>query len=100
MLTPSHNFDILLQASQPNARSNTSAYFSNYTDISGFNPGYGMPSAALDILPASPQDSGFYDLLYPGWPKDLPSPALTTRLIEVYFAKNHVASGTCAENVS
>lgn len=92
--TTQSSFDILLQASQPHPTAHSS-YISNYSDISGFNPNYGMPSAPTtgDSAPSSHDDTTFYDILYPGWPRDLPSPALTTRLLEVYFNKSHVASG-------
>jgi len=40
----------------------------------------------------APQDP-LLELLYPGWPRDLPPPDLTHRLVEVYFARPHQCAG-------
>ncbi|GAA5883358.1 hypothetical protein JCM3774_002035 [Rhodotorula dairenensis] len=37
--------------------------------------------------------TSLFDLFYPGWPRDLPSPDLTSRLIEIYFTRPHAAQG-------
>lgn len=34
-----------------------------------------------------------YDLFYPGWPSDLPSPSLVSRLVDIFFSRAHPASG-------
>lgn len=35
--------------------------------------------------------ASLFDLFYPGWPKDLPSPELTSRLVEIFFTRPHAA---------
>lgn len=52
----------------------------------------GGPS--LDFTsPESPAADYWTQLIYPGWPKDLPSYELTSRLLEVWFSKPHCLSG-------
>lgn len=54
--------------------------------------GGGGPS--LDFTsPESPAADYWTQLIYPGWPKDLPSYELTSRLLEVWFNKPHCLSG-------
>ncbi|GAA6060693.1 hypothetical protein JCM10212_005075 [Sporobolomyces blumeae] len=43
--------------------------------------------------PESPMADLWTQLIYPGWPKDLPSFELTSRLLEVWFHKPHCLSG-------
>lgn len=110
-----NNIDILLQASagqstsssaqlQPNLFASTSSSTLSFPDANLF-----LPPAASSFFnnpvptsspflptppnaPLSPPDH-LLDLFYPGWPRDLPSPTLVTRLIDVYFAKSHAATG-------
>lgn len=49
-----------------------------------------MPPASL--VPVNAPDP-LLEIFFPGWPGDLPSPSITNRLIEVYFSRNHAASG-------
>ncbi|GAA5852477.1 hypothetical protein JCM9279_003462 [Rhodotorula babjevae] len=42
---------------------------------------------------AFPPQDPLLELLYPGWPRDLPPPDLTYRLVEVYFARPHQCAG-------
>lgn len=37
--------------------------------------------------------TSLFDLFYPGWPRDLPSPDLTSRLVEIYFTRPHAVQG-------
>lgn len=101
-----NHFDILLQASgqhpqqqnfAPGGLAGEPAFF--YPDnnlMSSFASGPGFFDNQIPqvtgSLPQSP-DAVLLEILYPGWPRDLPTPTLTTRLIEVYFAKSHMASG-------
>ncbi|BGP56608.1 hypothetical protein JCM8202v2_004236 [Rhodotorula sphaerocarpa] len=48
------------------------------------------PSSAADSPATYPS---LTDLVYPGWPKDLPSPDLTSRLIEIFFTRPHAGQG-------
>ncbi|GAA6009697.1 hypothetical protein JCM11491_001063 [Sporobolomyces phaffii] len=43
--------------------------------------------------PESSSDDFWNQLIYPGWPKDLPSFDLTSRLLEVWFSKPHCLTG-------
>lgn len=43
--------------------------------------------------PFTPPSDPLFDLLYPGWPRDLPTPELTNRLIDVYFTRPHMCTG-------
>ena len=47
-------------------------------------------SAASPFTP--PSSDPLLELLYPGWPRDLPPPTLTHRLIDDYFARPHQCS--------
>ncbi|GAA5841944.1 hypothetical protein JCM9279_003165 [Rhodotorula babjevae] len=47
-------------------------------------------SAASPFTP--PSSDPLLELLYPGWPRDLPPPSLTHRLVDVYFARPHQCS--------
>ncbi|KPV74257.1 uncharacterized protein RHOBADRAFT_54102 [Rhodotorula graminis WP1] len=49
---------------------------------------YGSTSGASP--PFTPPSDPLFDLFYPGWPRDLPVPEVTHRLIDVYFAKPHM----------
>lgn len=42
---------------------------------------------------ASPTTDPLLELFYPGWPSDLPSPALVSRLVETYFGRIHITTG-------
>ncbi|SGZ30478.1 BQ5605_C048g12374 [Microbotryum silenes-dioicae] len=84
--SPATSLDSLLQATtsqQPMLSTITSGFssterlFSPYTSDAG-------PS-----IPVS-DDSYLLELLYPGWPVDLPSPGLVNRLLDVFFTKSHV----------
>lgn len=70
------NFDVLLEASGQ-VRSTSDFYFP-------------PPAAPFVLAPSpflkSPPDS-YLDMLYPGWPRDLPTPLLTYSLIQIYFDK-------------
>ncbi|GAA5934774.1 hypothetical protein JCM3775_002052 [Rhodotorula graminis] len=56
------------------------------------------PSATLDSATSAtspftpPSSDPFLDLLYPGWPRDLPPPSLVHRIIDVYFSRPHQCS--------
>ncbi|TKA55976.1 hypothetical protein B0A53_01678 [Rhodotorula sp. CCFEE 5036] len=52
----------------------------------GASPASTSPSATT-------ASNSLFDLFYPGWPRDLPSPDLTSRLIEIYFTRPHAAQG-------
>ncbi|GAA5832376.1 hypothetical protein JCM11251_006427 [Rhodosporidiobolus azoricus] len=69
----------------------TEAHISNLTDpvppLSQFTP----PSTSSES-PAGSNDF-FRDLLYPGWPRDLPSPELTMRLVEIFLTRPHICRG-------
>lgn len=99
-----NHFDILLQASGQHPSQH------NFAPTLGSEPAFFYPDNSMPhfssnagffdnqipqvgSLPQSPTDAVLLDLLYPGWPKDLPTPSLTTRLIEVYFSKSHMATG-------
>ncbi|KAM0786648.1 hypothetical protein ACM66B_002097 [Microbotryomycetes sp. NB124-2] len=102
------NLDMLLQASGQNAEPVASNSFMA-TPASSIRPTIEFPYAqaadlpktnvfgsTFDATPASLADSSersFLEILYPGWPRDLPSPDLVTRLINVYFSRTHATSG-------
>ncbi|GAA5888673.1 hypothetical protein JCM6882_009044 [Rhodosporidiobolus microsporus] len=50
------------------------------------------PPSTSSESPASGNDL-FRDLLYPGWPRDLPSPELTMRLVEIFLTRPHICTG-------
>ncbi|GAA5958364.1 hypothetical protein JCM3765_004807 [Sporobolomyces pararoseus] len=50
-------------------------------------------SALGPTPPESPSADFWNQLMYPGWPKDLPSYDLTTRLLDVWFSKPHCLTG-------
>ncbi|SCV72293.1 BQ2448_4987 [Microbotryum intermedium] len=85
--SPTTSLDYLLRATtsqQPMLSTVSSGYptdrlFSTYSSAPG-------PS-----IPAS-DDSYLLELLYPGWPADLPSPGLVNRLLDVFFSKSHVCN--------
>ncbi|BGP25902.1 C6 transcription factor [Rhodotorula toruloides] len=55
------------------------------------SPPFTTSSSTNDATPPlTPPSPFFYELFYPGWPKTLPSPDLTTRLTEIYFSKPHI----------
>lgn len=107
--TRHNHFDILLQASgqhshQPGFPSHVQAeptfFYPENNSLSNFPPTnptfYNNDPIALQgvNLPEDPTDAAILlEILYPGWPRDLPTPTLVTRLIDVYFTKNHFASG-------
>ncbi|GAA5866403.1 hypothetical protein JCM8547_000767, partial [Rhodosporidiobolus lusitaniae] len=65
---------------------------SNFNEKTGaFTP----PSTNASSTGASPASSSdpFLELLFPGWPNDLPSPDLTMRLVEVWLTRPHICSG-------
>lgn len=51
-----------------------------------------LPVPFESTPPESPPDA-LLEIFYPGWHKDLPSPLLVMRLVDVYFSKSHAASG-------
>lgn len=58
------------------------------------SPPFTTSSSINDATPPlTPPSPFFYELFYPGWPKSLPSPDLTTRLSEIYFSKPHICQG-------
>jgi hypothetical protein len=112
-----NNFDVLLQATTNHnagptlvnsSEGYTSLYHHHPTHASSSNhyaPDANFfdntaPSSSSTIKfgshqmtpPLSPPDS-LLNLFYPGWPRDLPSPTLVTRLVDAYFSKSHAASG-------
>lgn len=52
----------------------------------GASPASASPSATTT-------SNSLFDLFYPGWPRDLPSPDLTSRLVEIYFTRPHAGQG-------
>lgn len=55
------------------------------------SPPFTTSSSTNDATPPlTPPSPFFYEIFYPGWPKSLPSPDLTTRLTEIYFSKPHI----------
>ncbi|GAA6032123.1 hypothetical protein JCM8097_007084 [Rhodosporidiobolus ruineniae] len=52
-----------------------------------------MGSEPSPHIQSSSANDLFRELLYPGWPRDLPSPELTMRLVEVWFSRPHLTSG-------
>lgn len=102
----SHNhFDILLQASgqgfiPSQVQAEPTFFYPDNNSLSNFPPTnqtfYNNEPIAMQgvNLQGDPTDAAILlEILYPGWPRDLPTPTLTTRLIDVYFTKNHFASG-------
>ncbi|KAK4048864.1 hypothetical protein OIO90_005672 [Microbotryomycetes sp. JL221] len=99
------NLDLLLQASGQSISTSTSAppsvFQANSSNTSAqiVELPFSTSSDASESFPFAPQmnatgtDRTILDILYPGWPNDLPSPDLVNRLVNVYFAKNHAASG-------
>lgn len=62
----------------------------------GFSPsGYNLSSLTSQASPPkTPElDDPLLQLFYPGWDASLPSPALVSRLVDVYFSRPHMASG-------
>ncbi|GAA5990057.1 hypothetical protein JCM10908_005801 [Rhodotorula pacifica] len=57
---------------------------------SGSSHGASPPSASPTHTSAP---NSLFDLFYPGWPRDLPSPDLTSRLVEIYFTRPHAGQG-------
>lgn len=53
-------------------------------------PAYSPSSSATS--PFTPPDP-LLELIYPGWPRDLPPPELTHRLVEVFFSRPHQCIG-------
>ncbi|GAA6003786.1 hypothetical protein JCM10207_003598 [Rhodosporidiobolus poonsookiae] len=54
------------------------------------------PSTTMSSEPspsAGPTSDPLFELFYPGWPRDLPSPDLTMRLVEIYFNRPHICHG-------
>ncbi|GAA5914990.1 hypothetical protein JCM8208_005024 [Rhodotorula glutinis] len=48
-------------------------------------------SSSGDTSPAfTPPSDALFDLFYPGWPRDLPVPDVTHRLVDVFFTKPHM----------
>ncbi|KAK4049546.1 hypothetical protein OIV83_004043 [Microbotryomycetes sp. JL201] len=94
------NLDMLLQASGQTASSAAPSVFSA-APTSAVSRSFGRVLDVPHHLPftassASLPESGersFLEILYPGWPRDLPSPDLVNRLVNVYFSKNHAATG-------
>ena len=62
-----------------------------------FSPsGYNLSSITSQASPPkTPPDyeDPLLQLFYPGWDSTLPSPALVSKLVDVYFSRPHVASG-------
>ncbi|GAA5983894.1 hypothetical protein JCM11641_006413 [Rhodosporidiobolus odoratus] len=52
------------------------------------------PSTSDESSPGALPQSGdpMLDLLYPGWPRDLPSPELTNKLVEIFLTRPHICS--------
>lgn len=48
--------------------------------------------------PDSPSADFWNQLMYPGWPRDLPSFDLTSRLLDVWFSKPHCLTGLINEH--
>jgi len=106
--TNHNHFDILLQASgqgflPPPVQAEPTFFYPDNSSLSNFpstNPTFfsNDPIALQGVnLPEDPTDAAILlEILYPGWPRDLPTPTLVTRLIDVYFTKNHFASGELA----
>ncbi|KAK4698399.1 hypothetical protein P7C70_g7877, partial [Phenoliferia sp. Uapishka_3] len=107
--TPSRsNLDFLLQVTEQHAEASLfssahvsmdftspdasydSTFLPNSTSFPTF-PSLPLPLPYSPSPPLSPDP--LLELFYPGWPRDLPSPLLTSRLIDVYFTKSHAASG-------
>ncbi|BGP49664.1 hypothetical protein JCM10450v2_005567 [Rhodotorula kratochvilovae] len=54
----------------------------------------GTHSSSTDTSPPfTPPSDPLFELFYPGWPRDLPPPGLTHRLLDVYFARPHICAG-------
>lgn len=70
----------------------TEVDFSSFAPVSSA-PSLQPPIAAITAMSEPVVDHTLLDILYPGWPRDLPSPDLVARLIDVYFTKSHMASG-------
>ncbi|GAA5820630.1 hypothetical protein JCM3770_003558 [Rhodotorula araucariae] len=75
-----------------------SALFADSTPyLPGPMPGLSPPGTHSSLTdtspPVTPRSDPLFELFYPGWPRDLPPPSLTHRLIEVYFARPHVCAG-------
>ncbi|GAA5895977.1 Zn(II)2Cys6 transcription factor [Sporobolomyces salmoneus] len=54
-------------------------------------------NASQPTPPESPPSDFWNQLMYPGWPRDLPSFDLTSRLIDVWFSKPHCLTGLINE---
>ncbi|SCZ91092.1 BZ3501_MvSof-1269-A2-R1_Chr2-1g03761 [Microbotryum saponariae] len=84
--SPETSLDYLLQAttSQQPMLSTITSGFSSTERL--FSPYTSDPSPTVPVS----DDSYLLQLLYPGWPVDLPSPGLVNRLLDVFFTKSHV----------
>ncbi|KAM0751551.1 hypothetical protein T439DRAFT_324738 [Meredithblackwellia eburnea MCA 4105] len=78
--------------------STSGIFFAEPSNPSAAYPDHDTTSAAaslqalLNPMPAPTRDP-LLEIFYPGWPNDLPSPHLVSRLVDVYFAKTHAATG-------
>lgn len=112
-----NNFDVLLQAttnhhgaampvnssggyasmyhSHPDHVSSSNHYApdANFFDNTAPSPSSSFKFATHQMTPPLSPSNSLLNLFYPGWPRDLPSPALVTRLVDAYFSKSHAASG-------
>lgn len=51
-----------------------------------------LPAEVAAIRPNLLEDP-LLNVLYPGWPADLPTPTLTFRLVEIYFSRPGIHTG-------
>ncbi|KAI5477187.1 hypothetical protein MNV49_006631 [Pseudohyphozyma bogoriensis] len=93
-----NSLDALLKASEEYPGQNiggfedaTPAFFNNSAPTTTTSQPYTLP-VPNETPPVTPPDI-LLELFYPSWPRDLPTPALVTRLIDVFFSKTHAASG-------
>ncbi|GJN90337.1 hypothetical protein Rhopal_003346-T1 [Rhodotorula paludigena] len=86
-------------SSSPTFGANTmqQAFTSLYKPQETLRPDNLSPPATLNSMdltpPVSPPEDPFLEVFYPGWPRDLPTPALTLQLVEVFFSRPHIGSG-------
>ncbi|GAA5930423.1 Zn(II)2Cys6 transcription factor [Sporobolomyces koalae] len=115
--SPSHEFDPIALSGQLNVSTSTAHNSPGTTspdpicEISRRDPRGSSYSASLVLggeassngvafdssEPTTPAGDYWTQLIYPGWPKDLPSFDLTSRLIDVWFTKPHSLTGLINE---
>lgn len=69
----------------------------SYTDSSAFASASPQQAAGASYQtgpspPSGDETDPFFDLIYPGWPSDLPPPSLTRKMLDLFFTRPHCGS--------